>query len=540
MTLQPPVAPQASPPAEPAEPIGLRTALILAAAAGAALLLALPPFDLWPLAIVGVGLLAVATHRRRLRAGFGLGFLAGAVLFYPLLHWTSFAAGWLPWALLSTAEAVFFGLTGLATAWLRPLLDRYRGLLWPPLLGLLWVTQEALRDRAPFGGFPWGRLAFSQADAPVLRLAALGGAPAVTFGVGAAAGALVGLYFVMSPNWRATPRKPLIWLLVIAFALIVLPRAIPLGGASGPTKTIAIVQGNVPRLGLEFNEQRRAVLDNHVKGTLRLAADVAAGKQKQPDLVVWPENSSDIDPLQNQDAANEISAAADAIKAPILVGAVLRTSNPNDIKNAGLLWVPGAGPDPTQQYVKRHPVPFAEYMPLRSIARLVTDKVDLVRNMLSGTRPGVLRTGPLTLGDVICFEVAYDGIVRDTVTGGGQVLAVQTNNATFNAAEAKQQMAMVRLRAVEHGRDSMMVSTVGVSGFVDVYGGVHKETGFNTAAVKVRAMHLGSSRTLATRLGVLPEFAAVVLAVAALAGAFVLRRGRRETSTDGSDKAEAR
>jgi apolipoprotein N-acyltransferase len=533
MTLQPPVAPQASPPAEPPEPIGLRAALILSVVAGAALLLALPPFDLWPLAIAGVGLLAVATHRRR------------RLLFYPLLHWTSFAAGWLPWALLSTAEAVFFGLTGLAIAWLRPLLDRRRGLLWPPLLGLLWVTQEALRDRAPFGGFPWGRLAFSQADAPVLRLAALGGAPAVTFGVAAAAGALVGLYYLISPNPRAfritTWRSPAVALLAIAFVLIIAPRAIPLGGATGPARTIAIVQGNVPRLGLEFNEQRRAVLDNHVKATLQLAADVTAGKQKQPDLVVWPENSSDIDPLRNQDAASEISAAADAIRAPILVGAVLRTDNPNDIKNAGLLWVPGAGPDPTQQYVKRHPVPFAEYMPLRSIARLVSDKVDLVRNMVSGTKPGVLRTGPLTLGDVICFEVAYDGIVRDTVTGGGQLLAVQTNNATFNDAEAKQQMAMVRLRAVEHGRDSMMVSTVGVSGFVDVRGSVHQETGFNTAAVKVRAMHLSSSRTLATRLGVLPEIAVVVLTVAALAGAFVLRRGRRRTSTDeDTAKTEAR
>ncbi|MFF5296301.1 apolipoprotein N-acyltransferase [Paractinoplanes globisporus] len=550
MTLQPPVAPQARVPAGPPAPVPLRPALILSVAAGLALLLALPPFDLWPLAIAGVALLAVATHRRRLRAGFGLGFLAGAVLFYPLLHWTSFAAGWLPWALLSTAEAVFFGLTGLATAWLRPLLDRYRGLLWPPLLGLLWVTQEAVRDRAPFGGFPWGRLAFSQADAPALRFAAYGGAPAVTFAVAAAAGALAGVYLLLPSwrfwqivpglNWRRPWREPVIALLVIAFALVILPRALPVGDESGPTKTVAIVQGNVPRLGLEFNEQRRAVLDNHVKATLALADDVKAGKQPQPDLVVWPENSSDIDPLRNQDAASEISAAADAIGAPILVGAVLRTNNPADIKNAGLLWVPGAGPDPTQQYVKRHPVPFAEYMPLRSIAKLVSDKVDLVKNMLAGTEPGVLKTGPLTLGDVICFEVAYDSIVRDTVTGGAQVLAVQTNNATFNAAEAKQQMAMVRLRAVEHGRDSLMISTVGVSGFVDVYGNVHKETGFNTKAVKVRAMHLGSSRTLATRLGVLPEIAAVALAVAALAGAFVLRRGRREKTDDGAEKAEAR
>ena len=114
---------------------------------------------------------------------------------------------------------------------------------------------------------------------------------------------------------------------------------------SGPTsKLVAIIQGNVPRLGLDFNEQRRAVLDNHVKATIALAAQVADGKAKRPDLVVWPENSSDIDPLQNADASQEISAAANDIGAPILVGAVLRTDKPSDIKNAGILWQPGTGP----------------------------------------------------------------------------------------------------------------------------------------------------------------------------------------------------
>lgn len=534
MTLQPPVAPQAAAPGEPPRPLPLPAAVALSITAGAALLFALPPWDLWPLAPLGVALLGVATHRRRLRAGLGLGFLTGVVLFFPLLHWTSFSAGWLPWALLSLAEALFVGLTGLATAWLRPLLERWHGALWVPLSGLLWVTQEAARDRAPFGGFPWGRLAFSQGDAPSLRLAAYGGAPAVTFAVAAAGGALAALFFLRPFRARL---RPAFGFAAVLLALILLPAALPVAAAGGPARTVAIVQGNVPRLGLDFNEQRRAVLDNHVKATLQLAADVAAGRQPRPDLVVWPENASDIDPLRNQDASSEIAAATAAIGAPILVGAVLRTDNPNDIKNAGLLWVPGAGADLAQQYVKRHPVPFAEYMPLRSIARLVSDKVDLVRNMLAGDHPGVIRTGPLTLGDVICFEVAYDGIVRDTVTGGAQVLAVQTNNATFNEAEARQQLAMVRLRAVEHGRESLMVSTVGVSGFVDTAGRVHQDTGFNVRAVQVRAMRLGTSRTLATRLGVLPEIAAVVLTVAALVGAFALRRGRR---VNGDYKAEAR
>jgi apolipoprotein N-acyltransferase len=532
MTLQPPAAPQVSAPAAGPAPLRRRFALPLALAAGIALLLALPPYDLWWLAPAGVALLAAATHRRRLRSGFGLGFLAGLVLFVPLLNWTSFAAGWLPWALLSLAEAVYLGLTGLATAWLSPALDRWRA-LWPPALGLLWVTQEALRDRAPFGGFPWGRLAFSQGDSPTLRLAAYGGAPLVTFAVAAAGGCVAALL------WQRPSRRALGLLAGLA-ALLAGPAALPLGDGGGSTKVVAIVQGNVPRLGLDFNVQRRAVLDNHAEATLKLAAAVEAGTAKQPDLVIWPENASDIDPLRNQDAAQEIAAAADTIGAPILVGAVLRTDNPADIKNAGILWNPVTGPDLAQQYVKRHPVPFAEYMPMRSVAKLVSDKVDLVRNMLAGDHPGVIRTAGLTLGDVICFEVAYDGIVRDTVTGGAQILAVQTNNATFNSAEARQQLAMVRLRAVEHGRESLMASTVGVSAFVGADGGVHDESGFNEPSVMVRDMRLNESRTLATRLGVWPEMVAVALTVAGLAGAFTLRRKRRTSGYSGEEKAEAR
>jgi apolipoprotein N-acyltransferase len=326
---------------------------------------------------------------------------------------------------------------------------------------------------------------------------------------------------------------------VLAAALIGGPAAVPVAHPGGTTKIVAIVQGNVPRLGLDFNEQRRAVLDNHVNATIQLARDVANGRQRKPDLVVWPENASDIDPLQNADAAQEISAAAADIGAPILVGAVLGTDNPADIKNAGILWRPGSGPDLSQEYVKRHPVPFAEYMPLRPIARLVSDKVELVKNMLKGDHAGVIDTGPLTLGDVICFEVAYDGIVRDTVTGGAQLLAVQTNNATFNAAEARQQLAMVRLRAVEHGREALMVSTVGVSAFVGTAGDVQQATAFDTKAVVVRDMRLGGPRTLATLLGQWPEVVAVVLTIVAFAGVLPLRR-RRTIGIEAERKAEAR
>ncbi|WP_433351932.1 apolipoprotein N-acyltransferase [Micromonospora saelicesensis] len=540
-------------------PLPLRVAVPLAVAAGLALLVAFPPYGVWPLAPVGVALLAAAAHRRRLRAGAGLGFLTGVAFFAPLLAWTNLHTGYLPWVLLSLLQAGYLALLGVATAWVSPLVDRVRW-AWPVLTGLLWVGQEALRDRTPFGGFPWGRLAFSQDSSPLLRLAALGGAPLITFVVALIGGLLVTAVWRgwvtaqrHAPEPTTTPSDavpgadgpldgparaggavarrwtPVVVPAIVAVALTAGGLLVPVATAgSGDTVTVAIVQGNVPRLGLDFNAQRQAVLNNHVDATIDLAERVATGQQRRPDLVVWPENSSDIDPLRNPTAGARISQAADTIGAPILVGAVLLGPDAGQVRNAGILWRPGTGADLEQLYTKRHPVPFAEYVPLRDVARMVSKKVDLIRNdFVPGSTPGVVRAGPTVLGDVICFEVAYDEVVRDTVTGGAQLLVVQTNNATFNVAEARQQMAMVRLRAVEHGRPALMASTVGVSGFVAPDGRVSDATGFNTREVVVRQLRLDDGRTLATRLGWWPEVALAALAAAALVGAAVLRRRQR-------------
>jgi apolipoprotein N-acyltransferase len=506
----------------PAFPVNSLAATLAAALTGLALLAAFPPYGLCWLAPVGVALLTLATYGRRVRAGLGLGALTGAVFFTPLLHWTNTQAGWLPWLLLSGSQAAFLALLGGALAYTGRLTARWP-LLAAPVTGVLWVAQEALRDRAPFGGFPWARLAFSQADSSLLRLAVVGGAPLVTFGVAVAGGLLAAAALTLAEaarSWRYL--AGVAGLLVLLFGLAAV---VPTSAPAGRTVQVAFVQGNVPRLGLDFNAQRQQVLRNHVSGTEDLARRVATGQVPQPDLVIWPENASDVDPVDDPSAGDLITQAARTIHAPILVGSLLW--GPADrIRNVGLVWDPDRGLIET--YVKRHPVPFAEYVPLRALARKITTKVDLVRaDFVAGKRPGVLRVGPATVGDVICFEVAYDDIVRDTVTGGGQLIVTQTNNATFDDDEAGQQMAMVRLRAVEHGRDALMVSTVGRSGFVTTDGQVHAETGFNTPAAEVRAVHLSATRTLATRLGAGPEYLLLAVAFAALVGAAFLGRIRR-------------
>src|SRR5439155_25438141 len=125
----------------------------------------------------------------------------------------------------------------------------------------------------------------------------------------------------------------------------------------GRTVTAAVVQGDVPRSGLDAFGQRAAVLDNHVAATKALAAEVAAARAPQPQLVVWPENATDIDPYADADAAAAIQGAVDAVGVPTLVGAVVTNpSDPRTVLNLGIVWAPSSAPGgggPGQTYAKR-------------------------------------------------------------------------------------------------------------------------------------------------------------------------------------------
>jgi len=514
-------------------PAGLPARALLAVAAGLALSQAFPGAGLWALAAPSVAALALAVRGVGARRGALLGMLAGWGFFVPHLSWAGVYLGYLPWFSLATLQAAFVALLGaaLTAAWRVP--GGAPGTA--ATIGGLWVAQEALRGRVPFGGFPWGRLAFSQADAPTLGLAALGGAPLVSFAVAATGGALA----VAAASLAGAAPRPGFDRLVPAGATLGAAVALTLGGLAVPTPVdaprsaqVAAVQGNVPTAGLDFNAQRRAVLDNHVTTTVELARRVSAGTAPRPDVVLWPENSSDIDPLRNPDAGAAVDSAAAAVGVPILLGAVLQEPV-GQLSNAAIVWGPPGGTaavpaGPGAKYVKRHPAPFGEYIPYRSFFRMISTQVDLVaRDFAAGSTVGVLPVGPATLGPVICFEVAYDDLVQDPVRAGADLLVVQTNNATFGYSdESVQQLAMSRLRAVETGRSVVHVSTVGVSALFAPDGTALDTSGLFTRDVLQARLPLRTGLTPAVRLGPVPEAllaGAAVLAVAAGA----LRRRRR-------------
>ncbi|HEY1625740.1 MAG TPA: apolipoprotein N-acyltransferase [Streptosporangiaceae bacterium] len=496
--------------------LALRWALLICLAGGVILALAFPPYGIWPLAVAGPCLLVLALGGRSLRGSLLCGLVFGAAFFFPLLSWLINVA-WYALLSLALALTVFFAVLTVGQRLLLHL--RY----WPVAVAGWWVTAEGVRDRWPFP-FPWGRLAMSQAGSPAAGWMAIGGAPLLTFLL-ALTGAMIARAVLAG---TARPRPSHAWLAAVLTVLAVSGIACapldPVGHA--PTAQVAAIQGNVPRarnLPQQLNDTE--VTQNHAGATLKLAGEVKAGKLPAPDVVLWPENSTDLDPFENPAIYAEIANAVLTIGRPILVGEVLQGS---EQLNVGQLWTPKGGPGP--MYIKRQLVPFGEYIPWRGFISSFSSLPTLQpQNFTAGTKPVVLTVGKIRLGDVICYEVGFDPLVRSEVTAGANLLTVQSNDADFEidgqSGESGQQVAMARLRAIESDRSVVYVSTTGESAIIAPDGQVIMNSGLWRQAILEARVPLVTYRTLADRIGQWPEYAIIAFTVASLLVALSLVTG---------------
>ena len=508
------------------------------------LCLSFPPFGWWYAAIVAFVLLGWVLTRESttLVGGFGYGFLFGLTFYIPLLPWISGLVGLLPWLALAVVQAVFPGLFGVLAVAVR----RLPG--WPVWFAALWVAQEWAKSTVPFGGFPWGVVGFSQADGPLLPIAQIGGAPLLSFAVALTGFSLAAIALEIVQWWRREePTKsaappavvlPGVCITVVLLATALIWPQVRQSGAGADTDqsvTVAAVQGNVPRLGLEFNAQRRAVLDNHVRETLRLADDVRAGRAPQPMFVVWPENSSDIDPVANPDAAEQISVAARAINAPILVGGVLAGpgySRDNPVStNSVIVWDPVGGPG--DRHDKQIVQPFGEYLPWRSFFRHLSPYADRAGYFVPVDGTGVVDAATVPVGVTTCWEVIFDRAARESVLNGAQLLAVPTNNATFDEAMSEQQLAFGKLRAVEHDRYVVVAGTTGISAVIAPDGRILARTAFFEPAYLDTQIRLKTQLTTATQWGPIVQWVLIGVGVSAVIAAILHNGGfvrRRQTA----------
>lgn len=430
---------------------------------GFALFAAFPPFGIWPLAIVGVALLVGALEERSWFGSLWIGVLFGFSFFLPLFEWARIASGVvIAQVALAFAESLYIG--AMALVWQGLMRGRIgsSGLARALLLPIVWVAFEQLRSEWPFGGMPWGTIAFSQVSGPIVRLAPWGSVMLVGFFV-------VALGVLLEWAVRAVVERKFattIIALACGGALLYAPMFIPLGTKADSYINAGFVQGIVPDEAKLAPDQSRAltVTENLVEATKKLPGE--------PDVVFWPESASDRDARVDADAHDLVASASKEVGVPLVLGT---QSYPGQNRyNEYLVWMPGGAINGS--YAKQHPIPFGEYMPYKEFFRQFTDAVDLVTiDMLAGDEPATLDVPldgqDLRIATPICFEVAETQIVSESMRGGAELLIVPTNNASFgDSAESRQQFDMTRFRAIEHGRTAIQVSTVGVSGVVEPNG----------------------------------------------------------------------
>jgi len=496
----------------------LTARLVAAAACGASVAVAFPPYGWWPLLVPAlVGLLATCWGQRPRRAAL-LGFGFGLAQMLVMLAWVR-VIGPDAWVALSVLEAAFFAGFGWATAHLQRLA------WWPVAVPATWVLLELARSHVPFTGFPWGRLAFATIDTPVAGYVRWVGVPALS-------GLVV---LVAAVLWwallrvRTTPRTAALGATAVV-ALVGLGPLVPVGvaGAVG-TVDVAAVQGGVPGTGADGLAEQREVVDNHARATVAYAEQVRAGAAEPVDAAIWPENSTDIDPMSDPDTYAAITRSVDALGVPLLVGALTAGSDDEHLRNVGIVWTPGSGPGET--YVKRHLVPFGEYIPMRdTLSPLISRLDEIPRDFEAGDEPGVLDLGPVVIGDAMCYDVAFEGVTAPSVRAGAELLVVQTNNATYlGTGQPDQQWAISRLRALESGRDLVVASTNGISGFVGADGSVLERTSSSDPTVLTATVRRATGLTWAVRLGGPLELGLSLVAVVAVA--LAVRAGRRARSS---------
>jgi len=409
--------------------------------------LAFAPVGIWIFFPIAIALVIKRIHKKSFRGRLIDGFLFSLGFTLPLLHWSSTYVGIWPWLILGVGQALLIA----PFAWVA----NQRGLVLLITMPSLWVILEWFRSNYPFGGFGWGRAGFIAVDTSFSQILSLGGVPLATFTV-IFTGVLIYLV-LLKFNFRYFP-----------FFLIVLANIFIANNSSSADSSlkIAAVQGSVPDLGLDFNSQRMAVLNNHLELTKNWKTQANRPSNFEPDVFIWPENASDVNPLT--EARDQINDLVNFLDKPLVVGGV--GSNNSRPTNLSILWEPSEkGNGVSTIYQKRALAPFGEFIPLRSLAEYISPLAKNVTDFEAGEESQIFKVRDAKILPVICFEILSDKLLKES--RNSNLIIAQTNNATFGeSSESDQQLQITRARAIESGRSIVVVSTVGNTALIDQNG----------------------------------------------------------------------
>jgi len=442
--------------------LGGRAAVPLALLAGAAAPLAFSPFDWAWLAVLCPALLfaigAGAPKRTALWAGyaFGLGFYGVGV------SWVYVSIGRygqsgpvlavLFTVLFAAALALFAWLAVYAARRLRPGSDFLAVAVAFPTV---WVLLEWVRTWF-LTGFPWLLLGYSQTDTPLAGVAPVFG----VHGIGAVLAFLAGLlaWVLLQPGMRRLLAFAVA--AVLAFALGALGARLEWTEPAGKPLAVVLLQGNIAQDLKWSPEWRQRTLDRYRQLTER---------HWGADLIVWPEAA--VPTWYHDVAANYLAELEETgarhgteliIGIPYFDPASYRAYN--SVISVGA--VPGV-------YHKRHLVPFGEYLPLRDLFGRALDILGApMSDFAAGVEARPLRAAGYLVGTSVCYEAVFGPEIAE-VLPEAQLLVNISNDAWFGDSLAPHQhLQMVRMRALEAGRDVLRATNTGITATIDHRGRV--------------------------------------------------------------------
>lgn len=392
--------------------------------------LSFEPYGIWPLALIGLAGWFTLLTQNRLKYRIFLSYLFGACLLLLNQHWTGVYVGNLPWLILSLSQALIF---------ITPAFFVRKGANYNQyFFALSYVLTELLLRTVPFTGFGWTRLSFTQVDSPLAVIYPIGGV------------ALVALVLALVSSARKFRS------FVIAALIPAVCWFIPTNVQNEEPISIALVQGGVVNLGLDFNNKPQEVFKRH------LNQSISSIKPNEVDLIIWPENAVDVDVNTNPQVNDSIKNLSALLNTPILIGAV--TKSIDGPKNQSILY----NSDKGQIYTKRYLTPFGEYLPVRSVAEKVSKYSSQITDFKAGVQKTVFDVNGIKFNTLICYELINDSFVAEA---RNDFLVVQTNNATFgDTNQLDQQLNIARVRALESAREIAYVSTTGTTSFISPQG----------------------------------------------------------------------
>lgn len=494
-----------------------------AVAAGAATGTGFQPLNWWILVIPGLAALILLVRNASGRAAAGLGYLFGIGLFTTTISWVGVMGP--PVAILLIAV---MALWCLLAGWTIRCVSVLPGT--PVWQAMVWTATEIGAATIPLGGFGWVRLAWTVVDTPWVGVLRWAGNIGTSFLVALASGLLV---YVVSARGGSQRRASIVFvaeLLVVALAGTMCVTVVSRDISHQRSVRTLVVQGGVDgTAGPYAMGYARSVTDNHLSQTIMALAEQRTSGGPAPDMVLWPENSTDIDPVLDFESHQIVIGALTLSNRPTLVGAVTDGPGHNERQTTSMWWPPSS-PQPTSTYHKRNLVPFGEWIPARSFfLPLIPILGKIGRQSVPGTTPGVVDATiagrRVPVGVVVCFEVAYDSTVADTVRHGAKILAVQSNNSSFiDTAQTPQQWQITRARAVETGRHIVVSTTNSFSGLVNPDGSVALRTEEGVHTHFTVTIPLESGLTIGVQIAPWLRIIVLVMTAGAIAMSLLQRR----------------